>query len=312
MSIPLFDAHCDTASFLIKTKSQLLKNSGHFDIERNAIFSPRGQFFAIFNDGKKFSEDLEEKFHIQLKNFKSQLELNSEKITLCRNAEDAENAFKNNKIAAFLSVEGAEQFGCDISRLEGLYEQGIRAVNITWNWKNDLSGSNSDGSEIGLSDKGRDFVAECERLGIMVDLSHISEPAFWDVCGIYNKPLFASHSNSKAVCNHRRNLTDEQFQAIVHSGGIAGINFYSEFLGPEPTVDTVIEHIDHFLSLGGENSVALGADFDGCDKLPVGIDSSADMGKLYDRMIFLGYSKSVINNIFINNLMRIVSTRKDD
>lgn len=304
--IPLFDAHCDTASAVFENGLSLRKNGGHIDLERGRKYSPRAQFFAIFNEGGKNLSDIEGRFSAQLAYFKNELQKNSDIVSLCTNAEEAETAFSSGKTAAFLSVEGAEQLFCDPERLEWAYSAGIRAINITWNYANELSGSNIDKSDMGLTDKGREFVRECQRLGIIVDVSHISEKGFWDIIHITQKPIIASHSNSYAVCPHTRNLTDDQFRAIKDCGGVAGINFYSDFIGENPTIYDLIGHFEHFLSMHGEKNLAIGADFDGCDFLPRGINGVEDVEKVYTGLIQRGFSKALLEDIFLNNLMRVL------
>jgi membrane dipeptidase len=164
-------------------------------------------------------------------------------------------------VAAFISIEGAELFGCDLNRLDDFYARGVRALNLCWNHLNALC------SEKGLTELGERFVTRCNELGIIIDVSHLRDEAFWDVIRLTTAPVMASHSNSRVICPHKRNLTDEQFKAIIKCRGVAGINMYAHFLGENPDVNTVIRHIEHFLSLGGAENIALGCDFDGCDTL---------------------------------------------
>ena len=184
---------------------------------------------------------------------------------------------------------------------------GVRAVNPTWNHANALSGSNAEEPERGLSPLGRSFVVRLGELGMLADLSHLSDPGFRDVAEMSQKPLFASHSNARAVFFHPRNLTDAQFTAIIDSNGVAGLNLYANFLGERPDADTVIAHLEHFWSLGGEKHVALGGDWDGCSALPAGFQGIQDMERLYDRLLQRNYGTSLLDDLFFNNLMRVVS-----
>ncbi len=290
MAIPLFDAHCDTA-FLMREKGYgLRKNTGCVDLERQKGFSPCARFYAVFGG-----------YGDVLGILKRELAENSDMVSLCLTPQDAENAFKEGKQAAFISLEGAELIECSPQRLRDAYAEGIRAVNITWNFKNELSGSNLTGG--GLTEKGREFVRAAQELGVIIDLSHISEEGFWDVLELGGKPPVASHSNSKELCGHSRNLTDSQFKAIAGAGGVVGINLFSEFLGENPDIETVISHIERFLALGGEKTVAIGTDLDGCDSLPEGIRDVADMSKLYEALLKRKYPESLVRDIFFNNLM---------
>ncbi len=308
MNIPLFDAHCDTALCIFQQGKSLRANDLHTDLLRRRAFSPCAQFFALFSDAGEC--DPEKNFRSELKNIKAEAAKNSDLVSLCKNSGEAKEAFKAGKTAAFLSVEGAEQLGCSVEGLEWAYAEGVRAVNLTWNYANALSGSNADRPEEGLTEKGRAFVRRCRELGVLPDMSHISEKAFWDVYesgGV----MFASHSNSKSVYCHRRNLTDEQFAAIIETGGVAGLNLYAEFLGENATCDTVIAHAERFLSLGGEKAVAIGADLDGCDALPEGISGIQDMEKLYEAFLRKNYSESLLRDIFFNNLFNLIERTFD-
>lgn len=170
------------------------------------------------------------------------------------------------KAAAFLAVEGAELLGCDPGRLEQAAADGVVAINLTWNHANALSGSHCDEPSRGLSVIGREFVSKMEELHILVDVSHLSEAGFWDVAEMARRPFLASHSNTKFVWDHTRNLTDEQIAAIIKNQGVIGLNFYTEFVGGSRDLDMVRAHLDHILELGGVASVALGAT--GTDAIP--------------------------------------------
>lgn len=319
MSIPLFDAHCDTLSRNVSTShpyfagGSLRRNAGHLDLERlHGAFAPSAQFFAVFDswDGGK---DCKEKslyisFLAQYALFARTMEENRELVCFCRTAAEAERANTAGRTAAFLSVEGAELLDCDEGKLADAREKGVRMVNLTWNFENALCGSNADGPGRGLTDRGRAFVRKMQALGMLVDVSHLSDPGFWDVAELSAQagvPFLASHSNARALCPHKRNLTDEQFTAIIKSRGVAGLNLCDKFLAPRPTLDDAVAHIEHFLALGGAENVAIGGDWDGCDLCP-GVVNVTDMGLLYERLLRLGYSETLVQNIFYYNLMRVV------
>ncbi len=301
MDISVFDAHCDTALNIFENKFELLKNPGHTDLTRGGEYTRYAQIYAIWNEKGTVAQ-----YKTQLEYLKAEFLKNTDKVMLCTSVLDAETAFAENKTAAFLAVEGAEQLDCSETELENAYNDGVRAVNITWNYENALSGSNVDAPDKGLTEKGRSFVRKCNELGILVDVSHISEPGFWDVLEVSQKPIIASHSNSKVLCPHPRNLTDEQFKALVKNGGVAGINLCADFLGVNPTVDTVIAHIERFLSLGGEKNIGLGTDFDGCDVLD-DIAGLQDLGKLYEALLKRNYSENTVKDIFFNNMMSLMN-----
>lgn len=306
-TIPLFDAHADTLFLCDKRGGELRRNNLHIDLERGMKYRPYAQFFAIWGKPEQPRGDLYSEYNRLMARMEAEIEKNADILVLCRSADDAEDAATSGKIAAFISVEGAELLDCSTEKLERAFDSGVRAVNLCWNYANDLCGSCAQESGRGLSGAGRAFVRRAQELGVIIDLSHASEQAFWDTAEIATKPLMASHSNSKAVHNHPRNLTDEQFAALVKNGGVSGINLYSEFLSSGRT-DTgdVIAHIEHFLSLGGERSVVLGSDFDGMDAPPEGISGIEDMEKLYESLLMRNYSEDLVRDIFYNNLMRLL------
>lgn len=317
MKINLFDGHCDTILRCYNREDQqhfnggrMRENSGHVELARaHGAFGRYAQFFAIFADTKTMSGTYAGIFQAEYDLFKREMEANADIAAHCRTAEEAERAFAQGKIAAFLSVEGAEALGCSLERLEDAYEKGVRAINITWNHANALSGTNVEHPEQGLTGQGRAFVRRMQELGILVDVSHISDPGFWDVAVLAEeagKPFFASHSNSRALCPHTRNLTDDQFRELVRLGGVAGLNTCDEFLsGMNPGLDSAVAHIEHFCSLGGERSISIGGDWDGCDLFP-GIERITDIGKLYERLLQRNFKETLVQDIFYNNLMRVV------
>lgn len=305
-TIRIFDAHCDTASALWETGGSLRKNCGHVDLSRAAEYGGYLQFFAIFTE----FPDYHEKYLRILDYLKRQLAENADLVSFCKTGEDADLAAEQGKAAAFFTVEGAELLNCDIGELEKAQEAGLAAVNLTWNHANALAGSNAERPEQGLTDQGRDFVRCCERLGVLVDVSHLSDPGFWDVIEMAEKPMIASHSDSRALCAHPRNLTDKQFQALCGTGGVVGINLFSLFLGEKPTVRTAVDHMEHFLELGGERHLGLGADFDGCNALPEGISGIQSMDAVYEEMLRRNFSRETADNIFFGNFRRILSQIK--
>ena len=317
MRIPLFDAHCDTISAMLKTDQPLWRNQLHVDLQRGRRYTPWAQFFAIFGQidpagrtgicGFATYPDGAHCFAAQYRLFQGALAANRDSMQLCRTRSDAESAVLSGKMAAFLSVEGAELLNCSLDRLSEAHELGVRMVGLTWNDENALSGTNIDAPERGLTELGRRFVRRCNDLGVIVDVSHISVPGFWDVVEESRKPFIASHSNSYALCPHSRNLTDDQFQAIVKANGVAGLNLYTAFLGEEATVDTAIAHIEHFLALGGARHIAIGADLDGCDTLPIGFRGIEDLEKLAEGLLQKNYAEDLVCDIFYHNLMRVVS-----
>lgn len=310
--IDLFDGHCDAVFQRYLNGGSLRKNEGHVDFERGREYHRCAQFFALFGEPDDFPGkdmrgiSLETIFREEYGIFQREVKANSDIVAHCCTAGEAEAAFEAGKIAAFLSVEGAELLNCSLERLEEAHALGVRAVNLTWNHVNALSGTNVEEPDKGLTAQGRAFVEKMGKLGMLVDVSHLSDPGFWDVAELVSGPFFASHSNSRSVFSHTRNLTDEQFTAIIEHNGVAGLNLYAVFLGERPNVDTLVAHLEHWLDLGGERNISLGADLDGCDLLPEGITGLQDMDRLWERLLQRNYSEGLLRALFFENLMRVV------
>lgn len=298
MNIPLFDCHCDTAAHAREHGEKLRRNRMQLDLERLSHYSPAGQVFAVCaaDDAEpvKFAD-------VSIAFFLEQIKENSDIVKLCLNFRDILSAEKEGKIAALLSIEGAEQ----ISDIDEAYGQGVRIVHMTWNHDNALCGAAMD-SGAGLTQEGKSFVLRAQQLGIMLDMSHVSECGFWDTLSISTRPVIAGHSNARAVCNVTRNLTDAQFTALVKQGGGAGINLYPEFLGLGRDIDAVFAHIEHFMSLGGERAVFLGCDLDGIEQMPKDISGVQDLGRIYEALLRHNYPERLARDIFRNNILRVM------
>ena len=304
--IPVFDAHCDTISRILKTGESLSRNSGMVELEKTSeTFGCYCQLFALFANSARPGHATYEEL---LACFRKQMKEQEGCICHCRTAEEAEWANRQGKAAAFLSVEGAELLDCDVDRLVQAAADGVIAVNLTWNNANAISGSSRDEPERGLSPMGRQFVLRMQELGVLVDVSHLSDPGFWDVMDLARKPIVASHSNARSVWDHIRNLTDEQITAIIKNQGIIGLNFYRDFIGLNEDFDAVCSHLDHILALGGEQQVALGGDWDGCDTIDA-LPTILQLTDLYEYLLIRNYPETLVQDLFYNNLMRVVRNR---
>lgn len=304
--IDLFDGHCDTLSRCYETGEGIWENGGHLGLKRTRKFGRYAQFFAIFGDTDHIKTTPWEHFCGEYDVFHRELERNEAVLTQCRTAGEARRALQAGKSAAFLSVEGAELLDCDTEKLELAHKLGVRAINLTWNHANLLSGSIADRPEQGLSERGRAFVRRMEELGVLVDVSHLSEPGFWDVAAMASKPFIASHSNARAVFPAQRNLTDAQFTAIIENQGVAGLNMFHSFLGERPDLDAVIAHLEHFLALGGRKNISIGGDWDGIPAPAEGMDGIWDMDRLCERLLQKNYHEALVRDVFYENLMRVV------
>ena len=230
---------------------------------------------------------------------------NSERIRQAFSPEEIEDNLKNGIMSAVMTIEGPAGFGFDPSLLQMLHTVGFRASTLGWNEQNVLIGSHKTGG--GLTDLGREYVRECQRLGILVDVSHCSDEGFWDIVKMTEAPIIASHSNSRAVWEHSRNLTDDMFRALCETGGVAGFNQFAHFVGDQPNLDSVCDHILHWLELDPEGRhIALGGDLDGCDLLPAGFTGIESYPAMAQRLLERGVGEAIVENIYWNNALGVM------
>ncbi|MBR2452850.1 MAG: dipeptidase [Clostridia bacterium] len=304
----IFDAHCDTVQKITDFGGGLFENGFHIDIKRiKESQNQHIQTFAAFLDkgNDKLTPFL--RCNELIDKYFDEIEKNKKYIKHCNNVFEIKAALKNGKISAILSVEGGEAIEGDLEKLDYLFSRDVRIMTLSWNYPNEITGSIAEENGNGLSDFGKQVIRKMNELGMMIDVSHISEKGFWDVLEITEKPILATHSNAKAVCGHRRNLSDEQVCAIIKNGGCIGINLYSEFLsGESAEINDILRHIEHILSLGGENNIGLGSDFDGMDSLPKGIKGIEDVYKIFEELRGRGYSEMLIKKISSNNFLDVM------
>lgn len=296
MKYSIFDTHCDTLCSVLDYGKSIVMNECHVDIERMKKYEQYTQVFACFIDPvyKSCAADrtlnLIDTFHNTV----------SDKLP--------------DNVRGILSIEGGEGI-YSLAHLRNFYRLGVRIIALTWNFSNHIaSGALETDETRGLTEFGKLVVAEMNRLGIFADVSHLNDKSFYDVAEYSNKPIIASHSNARAVCRSKavcpveRNLTDDQFEIIKKSGGCVGINFCPDFLNEsgKADIEDIIRHIEHFMSLGGEDNVGIGADFDGIDSTPDGINGVEDIYKIFDRLLQKGYTENQIEKISHKNFERIL------
>lgn len=312
MNFPVFDLHCDTALALLganrDSAGSLKKNHCHIDLERASTLPGYGQCFACYttpDQRRPKGVTVVDLFERQMVTILRETENNSSQIRLAYSADEIEENRKNGIMSAVLTIEGPAGFDYNFQLLEDLYRIGFRITTLGWNEKNELTGSHVTGG--GLTEQGKAYVREAQRVGMVVDVSHISDEGFWDIIDVTNRPIIASHSNSRAVWNHSRNLTDEMYLAICRTGGTVGINLYSDFLGVEPNLDTVCDHILHFLQISGNDThISLGGDLDGCERLALGFEGVQDYSKLAERLLSRGISEETVWKIFWENALGVI------
>ncbi|MBQ8834599.1 MAG: membrane dipeptidase [Oscillospiraceae bacterium] len=314
MNFPVFDLHCDTALALLgedmNQAGSLRKNDLHIDLERAKELGGYCQCFACFTtpymeEWHKISPILA--FERELATIQREVDKNKDLIGIAYSPRQIEENRAKGKMSAVLTLEGTAGFGYDPELLESLHQIGFRITSLGWNEKNPLTGSHRTGG--GLTDRGREYVKEAQRLGMLIDVSHISDEGFWDIMKITNAPVIATHSNSRAVWNSSRNLTDDMFRAIVETGGVAGLNMYAGFIGEEDTadLDQACDHVLHFMELDPSGKhIALGGDLDGCNPLVQGLDGVQGYPRLARRLLERGLDEKTVMDIYWNNAIGVM------
>ena len=296
----LFDLHCDTASLLFDQKLSLAASSLHVDLAKAAPFDTYIQTMAIFSAHHLSDEAAWNRFFAIRENLLTQLETHN--VPLIRSAGDLPKAAQI-KRGAILAVEDARLLAGQISRLDTLYESGVRFLTLTWSGETCIGGSHD--TEAPLTDFGRAVANRCFSIGIIPDVSHASRKVTAEVLAMAkeaNRPVMATHSNAFACRPHTRNLTDAEFCAIADSGGVIGISLAPEHLSAGKCgIGNAVKHIRHYLSLGGEHALCLGCDFDGIDSTPDGLSDLSRLPALADALSDAGVSDTVIHRIFFEN-----------
>ena len=312
MNFPVFDFHCDTALRLMgrdmNSAGSLRKNDLHIDLERASQLPGYAQCFACFTTNfpeERTSLSPVVVFERELATIQREVYNNSDKIALTYSPEEIEANKAKGMMSAILTLEGTAGIGFNPELLEDLFAIGFRVVSLGWNEKNPLTGSHVTGG--GLTDLGRAFVKEAQRVGMLVDVSHISDEGFWDMMKVTEGPIIATHSNSRSVFHNSRNLTDDMFRAICETGGVAGYNACDEFTGDDPTIDTICDHIFRFMELSpNAKNIALGGDLDGVEKMPAGFEGVQSWPLVSDRLLERGLDEKTVMDIFWNNAIGVM------
>lgn len=312
MNIPVFDLHCDTVTKLLghdlAANTPLRSNDCHIDLERMVKYEGYAQCFAFWSTtGLPLPKGIkvEDVFWREVSVLQDQIDKNKDLIRQARSGADVRKNLEDGVISAIFTLEGPAGISFDPAKLEKLHNLGFRISTLGWNENNSLTGSHVTGG--GLTKRGREYVKECQRLGILVDVSHISDEAFWQIMDMTEAPIIATHSNSRKVCNVSRNLTDEMFRAICNTDGVAGFNLCADFVGENPTVDTACDHIFHFLELDPAGKhIAIGGDLDGISEMPAGFSGVQDYPKLAKRLLERGLDEGLLKQIFWSNALGVI------
>lgn len=322
----VIDMHCDTISELFYRREagkaySLLKNDCHIDLERMKKGDYCLQNFALFTELTRHERPFE--YCMKLVDlFYTEIAKHEDLIGVVTCFEDIERNRKEGKMSALLTIEEGGVCQGEIAFLRNFYRLGVRMMTLTWNHKNELASPNriwqehgeaffEPDTEHGLTEKGIEFVNEMEALGIIVDISHLSDAGIEDVFRYTKKPFVASHSNARTVASNPRNLTDDMIRRLSERGGVAGLNYCAAFLYDWKKGDTVlsrvehmIAHIKHMKQVGGIQCIGLGSDFDGIGG-ELEMKSPEDLPILEAAMKKAGFTESEIEAVFYKNVLRV-------
>jgi membrane dipeptidase len=317
------DLHCDTLMKLVLSDENIdlaSNDKTSVDFKRLKEGNAMAQFFAIFLPDEetygyyKKEPVPDDEYILKAVNIlKESVGRNSDIIEMAFNADDIERNQKNNKMSAILTIEDGRSIDGKLEKIKKYYDMGIRLITLTWNYENSLGFPNSNDPEMmnkGLKPFGREAVEYMNELGILVDVSHLSDGGFYDVANISKKPFIASHSNARGISPHRRNLTDDMIRIIGEKGGVIGLNFCASFLnenaqGPNSTIEMMIKHLNYIRNVGGEDVLALGTDLDGIEG-NLEIDSCNKMPLLFDVLEKAGWSSKLIEKFAYENSLRVI------
>ncbi len=310
----VIDTHCDTLGHFLpqpwprRSPRKLGERSdqGHLDLPRMVEGGVTCQTFAMYTGNRAIVPDANLRALQMVDVFYREVEANDGIVAVTK-PDEILAAKKAGKAAGLLSMEGAEPLMGDIGLLRVFHRLGVRMLSLAWNYRTPFAdGLGAKRAESKLSDLGVQALEEMGRLGMVFDVSHLCDSNFWDVADVMKGPFMASHSNSRAVCDHQRNLTDDMIRALADHGGVMGMNFAPGFVAKEnPTVENVVDHIDHIVELVGPDHVGLGSDFDGIGQPPAGLEDVSKMPNVTRVLVKREYSDEDILKILGGNHFRV-------
>lgn len=300
----LIDLHCDTLYKSVENNMSIYEPS--YEVQPFSKENNRIQCYAIWLPDEIASSCAERKVFEAHNKLVKECRLHSINIvTSLRNVGKTLEEYSNN---AIFTIENALAINGKLENIKKFSELGVKIITLTWNSHNELGDGAMVENPKGLTEFGKNVVIEMENNKVIVDVSHASDAMFYDVASIAKRPFIATHSNSRSVASNKRNLTDEQFKIITDKGGIVGMNFHNAFLNDTPdnaSITDIIKHTEHFLSIGGENALAIGSDFDGGTP-PADIKNSNAVSKIFELFLRHNYKESLIKKIFYENAVKFL------
>ncbi len=301
MMIPAADAHCDFLYYMVNKRWEIGSKRDRQTICLPALRSGgvKLQFFAVWMDADQ-KKPYDRQCSDMLDAYDRMLDKHPDALVPFSSAYDPSD---DERIACVLTVEGGEAIEGNLDELDRLYARGMRAMTLTWNYRNELAYPATGIRNKGLTRLGKAAVERMAALGVALDVAHLSDAGIDDALSRATRPVFASHSNARAVFDNKRSLCDRHIREIAQMGGVVCVNFYPRHLSKgDATTDDVICHIDHIAGLVGASHVGIGSDFDGMNCAPKDLRSSGDIPVLWEKLLRLGYSQEDVERIAYGNL----------
>lgn len=305
----IIDGHCDTLSNLLDKSLNINSEENHISLNKLIAGNVGIQFFAAWIGPRpKYGSPLKRALRL-IDTYYQMLSSASLVLRPILGYGDIKS-IKENQLGTILTIEGGEVLEGELSNLRILYKLGVRLMTLTWNHRNEIGdGVMETSAQGGLSMFGADVVKEMNRLGMIIDVSHLSERGFWDVISLSETPIIASHSNAAALCKHPRNLSDEQIKALHAKNGLIGINFYPSFLSEnKASIDDIIKHIEYIAALTNIDILGFGSDFDGIETLPIGVEGPQSFPIIIERLLRLNYKEEDVRKIMYKNYLRLLKS----
>jgi len=303
------DTHCDTLTELYLGGYGIAKAPLHISLDKAAPLNPYIQLAAVWTDKRLTDDEAYDRFFKVTGHFKRDPAVRDGKVRLCRTKAELDSAADAGIPAFVLAVEGARLLAGDMNRLYRLHNEGVRLITLQWSGSDCIGGAWD--TDDGLTDFGKELLREMASLGIAADISHASDKTAYEILDLadkYSLMICASHSNSRSICSHKRNLTDELFLRVKEKIGIVGISMAPEHLSDTSVADSsnICRHIHRYLSLGGEDTICLGCDFDGIGATPSDIRSIGDVTHLRDILTKDGIPENTLTKLFFGNAYRFI------
>jgi len=304
----IIDGHCDTVEHIADKGIEVFHQQRcQVSLDGLKAGNVGLQFFAAFIAPRKKYPCLQRGLRL-IDAYYSMIERYSSSFHPILKFSDIDLAIQQKKIGSLLAIEGGDILEGELHNLRILYHLGVRVMTLTWNYRNEIAdGVLEIDSKGKLSTFGLEVVKEMNRLGMLIDVSHISEEGFYSVLEASKKPIAATHSNAWSICPHPRNLKDDQIMCLAKNGGVVGINFYPPFLSTQHAdTNAIIKHIEHVATIAGIDVLGFGSDFDGIDLTPTDIKGPQDYEKIINALLKLNYKEEDVKKIAYKNYLRIL------